>query len=372
MYIAILLLAFVVETAWYAWSRVRCFVMLQYLRSPKVRRACMHAHKPLIFVVLLYAAVGAWRAWAQYATGASVDSVFLSGGVGGKGTAADVKANIWTWRCNTPPSAAKAAGGGGGVRNKVIILFPGAGFGAVPYARFARAVSTYAQATVMALEDPREFCGHHLYLPSSDPCLTPRQWQLLYMHACLQSGAAAGASEDIYVFAHSNGSFRAAFVCREALTPPAHALFYEPTALRADWLQDRVSTPVDASWLNRTICWLVNKDEVLIKTVISAQSAAPYNGAHYADPRLLLVSRLRAGVDYAVDTADDDYIMSASEVYARLDAHMASHPDDGQARIRRFRHAGYHGQFSEASEYPDSALDVIFQGWGAEAKLKAS
>jgi hypothetical protein len=345
-----------VELGWFFVSELRRQQLLSHLRSPKVQQACAHAHKPLLVVALVYAAVWAWSLWAQYSTGATVDGVYLDDDPAG---ATGARGNVWTWKYAGHPSSSPVE------TRKLIVLFPGAGFGAVPYARFARAMSTKTRSTVVALEDPREFCAHHMYWPSSEPCLTPRQWHLLYMHACMLSRVSR--SEDIGVFAHSNGSFRAAFVCKEALTPPSRALFYEPTALRADWLQDRVSTPPSCSFLGRASIWMINNDEAMVKAVVSCQSKWPYYGYNYIDERLLLVSSLRPEVDYALDTADDDYVMSTSYVDARLAERMSTHPGEGHAKMRRFRHGGDHAEFTLPDfRFTDSAMASILQGW-AEA-----
>jgi len=231
-------------------------------------------------------------------------------------------------------------------------MFPGAGFGAVPYARFAHAVATHYNVTVLFLEDPQEICANHFYVPMKEPCLFPRHWVRLYEHACATAGVCR--SEDIGVFSHSNGTFRAAFVCQESRLPPRTALFYEPTAVRADWLQNRINLPPGAGVLRQLAFNLVNGDEVIIKTVISIQKADCYQGTNYADEKTLLTSTPRPCVAYSMDTADDDYMMNTAQVHACVNTES----------IRRFRHTGDHGEFV-SDQYTDISLDNVLHGFWA-------
>jgi hypothetical protein len=343
------------EILWYVWSQIRRQELTSYLRNKQARDGCRHAlHKPLLLVVLVYVVVAAWGAWTRYATGAVVSSVYFPEGL----DKPLVEGRVWMWRGGTFSDCQQPG------RKKLVLIIHGAGMGAIPYARFACAMAKHLKRTVICLEDPRDYSMHHFYLPSNEPVMVARHWVRMYVHACGLAGVTR--SSEVDVFSHSNGSFRAICICNSSHLPPSRALFYEPTAVRRDWLPCLIAKPkVLLTWL----LWLVvPMDETCVKQAVAVQSATSYTGSNLVPESLLLGSTLRPGVEYAVDTSDDDTVMSTAEVHARIDAQRAraaaQQPGVELGKLHRLTHRGHHGSFVDLNVvYSDASMRHILQGW---------
>jgi hypothetical protein len=338
------------EVLWYGWSHNRHLELLSQFRSPGAREGFKFAHKPLVLVVLVALLVASWKAWLQLSTGASITSVYLAGDPGTTSFG-----NIWVWKRPLQQSKKHPE------QDRLVVIIPGAGFGVVPYARFAHAVSKHLGLTVVCLEDPREYTMHHFYDPYSEPCLSPRQWERLYAHALSLHAGSLTAVVDL--FSHSNGSFKAAFICRTTKRAPARALFYEPMNVQSNWAPGWVF-PNSMDFSERVSRYVVGEDEAQLKAAVAHQTAHYYEGGYYVERRCLLTSKVRPGLEYALDTADHDYIMCTEKLDIKLREYAESHPAEVEKRkvLRRLTHSGGHGGFI-AEEHSAAQLQRVLKAW---------
>jgi hypothetical protein len=327
------------EVLWYIWSVYRRHRLLAVCKTAEMRMRCLMLHKPLCVVIPVCVWIAGWREYRRRATGAVVYAIplQLSGG------SATYTANIWVW---APPTISASPS----THQPPLIAFPGAGFGAAPYAWFLRGAARRLHTTVMCLEDPSAFAAHPWYSEASIPNLDA--WLQLYDRACamLATGAHAAHPGPPDIWSHSNGSLIAAMVCARAVTPPRRAVFYEPTAVNNTWCAAHVDATRYCADIWGSISYrLVICDEGVVRFMRTcsqhqqqrSQRLRRHEIVRYdedvACPTTQLTSPLRRGVQYIIDTSDDDRVIDTNTA-ARLltynvprmaawDTHKGTHGD---------------------------------------------